>query len=541
MNTESYGSHVDRQTTNRELNYLALDSLVLLLFKDNRMRKQIIISISSLILTTFSYANVGIDYLNTLRTKTGLPVFTEHINLTSSSQNHSDYMQINNVLGHYEKSNKTGYTGDYGEDRSIFSGYFSRTISENVSYGATTVQGSIDNLFSAIYHRFGFLTLSFDEVGIGISSNNLFHTYNMGNSTLNDLCKKDTYSEGSYYSNVCVDTAKKIESTDYENASNNIKDASPELILWPSANSDDILPVFYEESPDPLPSHSISGYPISVEFNNGRFSTAPVLSDFMLEDTSGRVLNTLTLMNETNDPNSKFSAYQYALFPEKRLEWGSQYTAEIIYEYNSVQSTKSWCFTTRSLRNIADRFYRIEDNEDITLNVLNGYTYAIYIVPNNTHDRLGGVSTSYTSDSPVFSYIDSNTVSVTMTGNSNEYSSFTFSNGQKIKLILASSDTATVPANASCSTIVESDFDNDGIPDSIDTDDDNDGISDILELINKLNPLDASDAQEDADDDGMSNSIEISLGSDIYDPNSTPEWVLIPMGDGLMIPIPYLR
>ena len=536
------------------------------------MIKQLVVHSTLFSMTVMANTDVGIDYLNTLRAKTGLPVFIEQVNLTASAQNHSDYLQTNNISGHYEDISNTGYTGDYAADRAIYTGYFSRTVSENVSYGSTTVQGSIDNLFSAIYHRFGFLTLSFDEVGIGISSNNLFYTYNMGNSTLNDLCENGTYSGGSYYQDVCADTAKKIDSSDYVSASDNIKAASPDFILWPPVNSDDIPPVFYEESPDPLSSHSVTGYPISVEFNNGSFSTAPTLSDFTLEDTSGTVLSTLTLMNETNDPNSKFSVYQYALFPEKRLEWGSQYMAEIIYVANSVQYAENWCFTTRSLQSIADRFYRIENIGDIELNVISGKSYAIYVVPNDSNDALGGVS--YSASTEVnFDYIDGNTFYTQITATSGNSVSYTFSNGQKIKLTIASSDTAEIPSNASCSP--QSDFDNDGILDITDTDDDNDGtvdtsdafpldpsettdtdndgignnadkdddndgISDTDELANGLNPLNASDAQADFDADGFSNSLEISLGTDIRVASSTPKWVLIPTSDGLMIPVPYV-
>jgi len=152
-------------------------------------------------MVTVVNASVGLDYLNALRVKAGVPAFTEQVNLRASAQNHSDYMQTNKIFGHYEDSSKTGYTGDNGADRAIYAGYFSRTVSENVSYGTTTVQGSIDSLFSAIYHRFGFLNLVSDEVGIG--TNNKFYTYNMGNGTLNDLCQNTTYTGGSYYV-VCV-------------------------------------------------------------------------------------------------------------------------------------------------------------------------------------------------------------------------------------------------------------------------------------------------------------------------------------------------
>lgn len=488
----------------------------------NIMIKQIFISTSLCLTATFTHARVGIDYLNDLRTKAGLPVFTEQVNLNESAQNHSDYMQINSVFSHNEASADTGYTGYRASDRAIYAGYFSRTVSENVSYGAGTVQDSVDGLFSAIYHRFGFLTLSSDEIGIGISSDDLFYTYNMGNSILNDLCENSTYSGGSYYPNVCADTEKKIDASDYLGASGNIKAASPDLILWPAMNADDIPPVFYEEYPDPLPSHSVTAYPVSVEFNTKSFSSAPAVSSFTLENIIGDTLNDITVMDEANDPNSKFTAYQFSLFPEKRLEWGSEYHAEIIYTYDGVQNMMNWCFTTRTLEGTADKFYRIENNGDITLDVMPGDTYAIYVVPDSTNDTLDRVSYSYNSDTPVFSYIDGNTISVNMTGNNSAYSAFTFENGQKITLTLASSDTASVPANASC-TVSEDDFDDDGIPDSTDTDDDNDGMPDVYEnSITELDSLDASDADEDLDQDGATNLEEYQAGTDPLDKTDTP-------------------
>lgn len=81
------------------------------------------------------------------------------------------------------------------------------------------------------------------------------------------------------------------------------------------------------------------------------------------------------------------------------------------------------------------------------------------------------------------------------------------------------------------------DYDGDGLPDNIDSDDDNDGLLDTIELFYGLNPKNSSDALEDWDNDGFSNKLEISRGTDIKDANSKPHWTPIIMGD-IMFVIP---
>ena len=264
-----------------------------------------------------------------------------------------------------------------------------------------------------------------------------------------------------------------------------------------------------------------------------------------------------------------FSAYQSALFPKKRLEWGSVYRADFTYTYEDMSYAENWCFSTRSLKSRADRFYRVANDDKVELQVVSGKSYAIYIVPKNTNDTLGSVTYNYNSDEPNSSFIDSNTIVITIVGTIGEQATFSFGNGQEIKFTIDTTDTAKIPAAMTCSQITDTDGDglfdsedldddNDGysdtdenragsnsldakdkpldtdrdmIPNYRDHDDDNDGISDSDELANGLNPLNASDAQADFDGDGFSNAIEISVGTDLRNNTSTPIWTPIIMGD----------
>ena len=398
----------------------------------------------------------GLDYLNTLRQKTGLKPFAQQKQLQTAAKNHSDYMQSNHVSGHYEDSGDEGFTGIRPVNRVLYAGYPARYVLENVSSGTPTVEESVDGLFSAIYHRFGFLSPLVDEIGIGISPDERFYTYDMGNSTVADLCLHGTYETGDYYTGVCADASRRIESDTYLNAVNGLKEDAPDLIVWPTADSTDIPPVFYEESPDPLPSHSVTGYPVSVEFNDAKFSEPPTLRLFSLEDASGSTVRKLVLMDKDNDPNHEFSGYQFALFPKNRLEWGSMYFAKLTYGYDGSVRTKRWCFSTRSLRKWAERVYRIEDERDAALEVVSGVRYAVYVVPEDTNDRLGRVSYSYDT-SISFDFIDQNTFTITLTGEAGGHADLSFSNGQKIRLTIAQTDTASEPQNATCIPLDTSD------------------------------------------------------------------------------------
>ena len=68
----------------------------------------------------------------------------------------------------------------------------------------------------------------------------------------------------------------------------------------------------------------------------------------------------------------------------------------------------------------------------------------------------------------------------------------------------------------------QADHDNDGQGNVCDPDDDNDTLPDTYEVANNLNPLNAADAGQDADNDGFSNLEEFQAGTNPQDPASNP-------------------
>jgi uncharacterized protein YkwD len=492
----------------------------------------------------------GLAYLNSLRAAAGMTPLQMDTELATAAYNHSNYLFLNNVTGHYESASGSGFTGVRPADRAVHAGYLSTSVSENVSYGDSTVYGSIDSLMSAIYHRFGFLQTDIDDIGVGIRSN--FYTYDMGNSLLNALCAGSSYSGGGYYYfDVCADSGFRISQPDYEGAKSQLANANPAIIRWPAENARDIPPVFYEESPDPLPYHGVSGYPVSVEFNETLAGGAVSVQDFaVFDDADSELAYAHRVLQPQDDYNSRFSAYQFAVFPLDRLGWGKTYRARIDYTLNGAPQSLSWHFTTRGLPN---PYYQVDGQASSNFSVVAGQTYSVYFVPRDANDRLNGYSYSYSGGMNVdAAFIDSNTINVSLGGAIGQQATFSFYNGQQLVLTLAASDSAmdnTVPADSdgdglndnvdNCPDAAnadqldtdtdgqgdacDNDDDNDGLEDGAETDThgtdplktdtDNDGMDDLYEVTNGLNPT-VDDAALDKDGDGIGNLQEFLDGSD---------------------------
>jgi hypothetical protein len=411
---------------------------------------------------------------------------------------------------------------------------------------------------SAIYHRFGFLQNNVDEIGIGVRGD--YYTYVIGNSLLNTLCAGSSYAGGgSYVYGVCADPDFRISSAELYIAKEAIAETNPAIVLWPPNNATDVPPVFYEETPDPLPNHGVTGYPVSIEFNDSHIAGAISVQNFVVFDASNNELAYAhRVLSRNDDYNGLFSPYQFAVFPLQRLAWGKTYRAEIDFTIDGSPERLSWYFTTRGLPN---PYYQIDSQASPILDVVSGQTYSVYFVPRNANDRFNGYSYSFSGGMTVDpSLLDGNTINVRMTGSIGQQATFNFSNGQQLVLRIAGSDSATdntmildidgdgfsdgidncpnLPNadqldtdNDALGNACDYDDDGDGLSDSeeihthltdpLDSDTDDDGMDDKYEIVNSLNPS-LHDADLDKDGDGLTNLQEYQNGSNPSDHNDPP-------------------
>ncbi len=353
-------------------------------------------------------------YLNDIRQHTGLTPFTLNKNLSKAARSHAKYLIRQHKSGHYEKKGYKGFTGTTPSKRVVHAGYASKMVMENVSTNTKTQQASIDTLMAAIYHRFVFLTFDKDEIGIGKAKNpksKILHSanvYDLGNIALREACKK-TFNLKSgmlYTTNVCKESKKKIPESYFKKKLTETRRKNPKIILYPYNGQKEIHPAFYNESPDPLPNHKVSGYPVSVQFNTTFYKKITILS-FRLFGNKGKEIKKYKILNYTTDINHRFSKLQFAFMPLKRLEYGTTYSVKFKATADGKPISKNWKFTTKTLKGT---YYKITKKQTI-IKVRRGEKIILYFEPRSPKDILKSVQHK---GQFKLKYLDPNTLKITL-------------------------------------------------------------------------------------------------------------------------------
>lgn len=396
----------------------------------------------------------GYEYLNELRTRAGMIPFFRNDNLETAAENHSQYLVGNSTeslrySGHFENPGDPFFTGNQVSDRTGVANYLSTAVSENVSSGQLDVFASIDDLMSAIYHRFGFLSFNMDEVGLGFVKNSVIdysaYTYNMGNTRLNSLCMGPLFSgAGVFFLNLCShDGSFKISDTDKNVAEEQVEGQNPYIVSWPAPGDTDVPPAFFEESPDPLPDFSVSGYPISLQFNPLVYSEVSITSFQIFDDASNLEITNTRLLDYNTDPNMKFSELEFALFPLERLDWKTVYRVEVSYESNLESDSLVWKFATRNPGAPLFEYKGEGATVEIPINAASNFVF--YVPPDENFPTIGNIGASFPAGLSVdTAFMDGNTLSMSLVGSVGQQADF-FIVGRSFSLRIGNE--AEIPAD----------------------------------------------------------------------------------------------
>ena len=350
-------------------------------------------------------------YLNRIREAMNMNTLMQNDNLNLAAQAHADYLVANNESSHYEIEGYKNFTGVEPFERVFHAGYNASHVSENLSTQHHDAKSSMDGLFSAIYHRFAFLSPGIDEIGVGVTQNEQdsdksAFVYVMGNSELNRLCSfKSFKGAGKYIYKVCKNREHRIAEKKFLKALNYNKQNNPEIVIYPYDGQEEVPPAFYSEVPDPLPDHEVSGFPLSIEFNDHFFKNVQVNSFKLFK--KGEEVSNVRLMDKQSDPHQRFSEKQYALFPLERLEYDTQYRAEVEYVSNNKTEKLTWTFRTQIP---TEKLHTVTQKEE-SLEIESGKSHMIYFKPLDAHDIVKNIQFPTTVD---IQFIDNNTLKLTL-------------------------------------------------------------------------------------------------------------------------------
>lgn len=377
---------------------------------------------------TFKENEKPLEYLNHIRIMSGMIPFSYNETLAKAAKNHAKYSVAHKHQGHDESEAKSLFTGTSPSQRAFYAGYNSNVL-ENISYNKNIIS-SIDSLFTAIYHRFGFLNFSVDEVGFAQEDSSEFgaSVFLMGNSLLNNMCQKGgEKGYGRFYTQVCKEKSTPISQRSYENAQNF---ANSQIILFPYKDASDVSIYFSGEIPDPMPTCKVTANPVSVQFEPS--DKKITLQNFKIYDDKNSELEAHIITKES-DVNGKFSEFEFALFPLNVYDFNAKY--RVVFEYLKDGKPKQiqWSFTTESPSN---PYFTVSGGENLSLEP--DVEYDIYFTPKHCNDIFQTYNTKYPSYAKVTTKQKGvNFFSITFSGAKGDKATTTLDNERTINLYLS--------------------------------------------------------------------------------------------------------
>ena len=269
---------------------------------------------------TNNVATDGRVWINYRRSQIGLPALTQNPQIDIAAQGHSDYQRVNDTVTHVQDSSKQGFTGTQLQDRLEKAGY---TIVGTNAIGeviAASTSGTgfdlVDQLITAIYHRFVIFEPVFKEIGSGSGVSSTKVTYLTA-----DFAANNGLGPGI---------------------------AKGTMVSWPFNGQTGIPTSFASdnEEPDPVPDKGVNtvGYPISVHAN---LTSTLTVTSFTVHAHGSNASLTTRLLSKATDPNMSTNTSAAAIVPLATLAGNTTYDVDFTGTLDGAAITKSWSFTTK--------------------------------------------------------------------------------------------------------------------------------------------------------------------------------------------------
>jgi uncharacterized protein YkwD len=261
-----------------------------------------------------SVAVDGRNWINYRRAQASMPAVADNALLDAAAQGHSDWQRLNNKVSHEQVPGTPGFTGTTVRDRLTAAGF---TFSGNFAYGEVIAATSnrnggqmVDELITAIYHRFVILEPIFKEVGTGSATTSAGYTYFTANFASN----------------------------------NGLGPGVTGIVTWPYSGQTGVTRDFFSdtEAPDPIPNANQVGYPISIHAN---ITSIVTVGSFTVRPRSGAVLQ-VALLSKGSDPQLETPASAAAIIPLQPLAANTTYDVSFTGNLDGAAVSKNWSFTT---------------------------------------------------------------------------------------------------------------------------------------------------------------------------------------------------
>ncbi len=270
----------------------------------------------------------GRNWINYRRGQAGVPAVTQNAQIDVAAQAHSDYQRLNGQITHGEVAGNAGFTGVGELERLAAAGYV-LDAQAGYAYGeviSATSSGTgafmVDELITAIYHRFVVFEPMFKEIGTGAATSTRGTTY-----FTSDFAANHGFGKGI---------------------------TRGALVSWPYSGQTGVTTNFFSdnEEPDPVCNQNEVGYPISVHAN---IDSTVTVQRFTLQARGGSALRVklldyatdVTSCTGTPPPKPKTVESAAAIVPLDALKGATTYDVHFVGAVNGVPVTKDWSFTTK--------------------------------------------------------------------------------------------------------------------------------------------------------------------------------------------------